>query len=351
MPEKNVENQKKGRLGRGLNSLLGGATSAAKPVETSSPKSDATIVSTQAMPQETIQNTSTTEAKPVNPAPVATPVASAVPPEARIWKIAVEKLHPNEYQPRQKFNKDSLKELSNSIKDKGILQPIVARRHASGALEIISGERRWRAAQMAGLQDVPVIIRTVNDQDSLELAIIENIQREDLNPIDEAEAYQRLAQEFKLTQQQIAEKVGKERATVANSMRLLLLADPVREMLVNQEISVGHCKVLLSIENPKTQAEVARKATKEQLSVRALEKVINKVQKGLSIDDEDSQKIDPKSAIKDKLIKNLGEELQKLLGTKVAIEYNDGKGRVLLSFYSDAEFNQLTDKLKSAWQK
>ncbi len=346
MAEKVIE-QKKARLGRGLGSLLGGPPpSASAPVE--APKSTNTVA-------EKLQNTKALT--PVNSEkPAVAPItattapqpANNVAPESRIWKIAVEKLHPNEFQPRQKFNKDTLKELSNSIKDKGILQPIIARRHASGALEIISGERRWRAAQMAGLQEVPVIIRTVNDQDSLELAIIENIQREDLNPIDEAEAYHRLAQEFKLTQQQIAEKVGKERATIANSLRLLLLADPVRDMLVNHEISVGHCKVLLSIENPKTQTEIAKKAQKDQLSVRALEKLVAKIQKGLSLDEEES---DPKEDLKKKMVLSVSEDLQKILGTKVSIDYSEGKGKLALAFYSDDEFNNITEKLKQAWKK
>lgn len=345
MAEKIIDQQKKGRLGRGLGSLLGGG-----PAPSTNEQSNPTPVAEKPQKKEvaitseagTTGKVETQDSRPLAPQPT-------VPPEARIWKIAVEKLHPNEFQPRQKFNKETLKELASSIKDKGILQPIVARKHASGALEIISGERRWRAAQMAGLQEVPVIIRTVNDQDSLELAIIENIQREDLNPIDEAEAYQRLAQEFKLTQQQIAEKVGKDRATIANSLRLLLLADPVREMLVNHELSVGHCKVLLSIENPKTQTEIAKKALKDQLSVRATEKLVNKAHKGLTIDDDPSQ--DPKAQLKEKLIASMTEDLQKLLGTKVSIDYADGKGRIILSFYSDDEFNQITEKLNQAWRK
>ncbi len=349
MAEKAVEQQKKGRLGRGLGSLLGGG---AQPMSRE--------------PNDKIESTKSTSEKPTNgnlekkeanipesnrnnnENTVIKNQTNTVPPEARIWKIAIEKLHPNEFQPRQKFNKDTLKDLASSIKDKGILQPIVARRHASGALEIISGERRWRAAQIAGLQEVPVIVRTVNDQESLELAIIENIQREDLNPIDEAEAYQRLAQEFKLTQQQIAEKVSRDRATVANSLRLLLLADQVRDMLVNQEISVGHCKVLLSIDNPKTQTEIARKVVKESLSVRALEKIVSKVQKGIDVEiKEENQK---ENEVKKRLINSLNEDLQKTLGTKVAIDYSDGKGKVAISFYSDEELNNISEKLRTAWK-
>lgn len=351
MAEKVSEQQKKGRLGRGLGSLLGGS-----PNVSSTQSSNQSVENKEVNEKQNVaekQQSRTVQAVGSEKGPsTQTQVnlqSNNVPPEARIWKIAVEKLHPNEFQPRQKFNKETLKELASSIKDKGILQPIVARRHASGALEIISGERRWRAAQMAGLQEVPVIIRTVNDQDSLELAIIENIQREDLNPIDEAEAYQRLAQEFKLTQQQIAEKVGKDRATIANSLRLLLLADPVRELLVNHEISVGHCKVLLSIENPKTQAELAKKAQKDQLSVRALEKLVSKVQKGMSIDEDQTD--NNKTELKKKLIESISEELQKIIGTKVNINFSEGKGNITLSFYSEDEFNGIVEKIRASWKK
>lgn len=351
MAEKTNEQQKRGRLGRGLGSLLGGAATQQSQSTKNIEEPNSPAAEGGSLDEKEVHSVSTSTAialKQDSKISSSMP-GGGIPPEARIWKIAVEKLHPNEYQPRQKFNKDSLKDLANSIKDKGILQPIVARKHASGALEIISGERRWRAAQLAGLQEVPVIIRTVNDQDSLELAIIENIQREDLNPIDEAEAYQRLAQEFKLTQQQIAEKVGKERATVANSLRLLLLSDQVREMLVNQQISVGHCKVLLSLENPKTQTDLAKKASTEQLSVRALEKLVGKVLKGESPDEPSAP--DEKALLKKTLVLNLADELQKIIGTKVGIEYSDGKGRLVFAFYSDDELNHLTEKFKSAWLK
>lgn len=342
MAEKASEQLKKGRLGRGLGSLLSGA--AMPSVKTIEEGNNSTVLKKQE--KESLESTPASAVVDVNQQKN---VASTVPPESRIWKIAVEKLHPNEFQPRHKFNKETLKELAYSIKDKGILQPIVARRHLSGALEIISGERRWRAAQIAGLQEVPVIIRTVNDQDSLELAIIENIQREDLNPIDEAEAYQRLSQEFKLTQQQVAEKVGKDRATISNSMRLLSLAETVKEMLSNHEISVGHCKVLLSIDNHKTQIDFAKQIVADQLSVRATEKNISKFHNELKKDSEIVD--DPRADLKKKMIDSLIEELQKLIGTKILIDYNLGKGKLSLSFYSDEELNEITEKLRQSWKK
>jgi ParB family chromosome partitioning protein len=358
---------KKGRLGRGLNSLLGGgnlATSSEELVEkkqqpvapsasVQQQKTNISAASTgvkaattvTATPVSTTENT-TTHSSAVTTGPA--PTVVQVPPEARIWKIAVDKLNPNEYQPRQKFNKETLAELAASIKDKGILQPIIARRHLNGILEIISGERRWRAAQIAGLHEVPVIIKSVSDQDSLELAIIENIQREDLNPIDEAEAYQRLADEFKLTQQQIAEKVSKERATVANSMRLLALPSSVREMLSQQEITAGHAKVLLSLNDPKTQHQLAKKVLANKLSVRALEKLIQGIQKQPN---QTVEELDSKEKTKVRLAEAAALELQRLVGTKVSIDYSAGKGKITLAFYSDEEFNNIVEKMKKSWQK
>lgn len=365
MSSKSQEAQnKKGRLGRGLNSLLGsggGALNSSEALmesnisEPQNLKSKSTLFDSQNTSTSTAPNALEQKAALVttqNSAPSSTinnvNTVQPIPPESRVWKIAVDKLNPNEYQPRQKFNKETLQELAASIKEKGILQPIVARRHLNGALEIISGERRWRAAQMAGLHEVPVLIKSVNDQDSLELAIIENIQREDLNPIDEAEAYQKLADEFKLTQQQIAEKVSKDRATVANSMRLLSLPVMVREMLGKQEISVGHAKVLLSLNDPKTQHQLAKKVISGKLSVRALEKV---VQGFLKKPEESLDDLDSREKAKSRLAEAAALELQRLIGTKVNIDYNLGKGKISIAFYSDEEFNDITEKMKKAWQK
>ena len=233
------------RLGRGLGSLLGG---------------DITLEPALAPKAET---------KTQAPA-----TGIPVPPESRVWQIAVEKLVPSQFQPRTHFNKEALEELASSIREKGILQPIVARRLSSGAIEIIAGERRWRAAQIAGLHEVPVILKTLSNKETLELAIIENIQREDLNVVEEAEAYQRLITEFQLTQQQAAERVGKDRATVANALRLLALPATVREMLTIGQLTAGHAKVLLGLDAPAQLLEFAARARDQQLSVRALEKEI-----------------------------------------------------------------------------
>ena len=207
-------NKKKG-LGRGLGSLLGGAT---------------------------MQENAPQAARPQAPATTHVATQPEVSPENRIWDVSIEKLSPGIYQPRRNFEKEKLQELAQSIKENGILQPITARRTAAGKLEIVAGERRWRAAQLAGLKQVPVILRTFEDRQALELAIVENIQREDLDAIEEAESYSRLMTEFDLSQQQVAQKVGRERATVANAVRLLGLPADVKEMVFPQNFECWPCK-------------------------------------------------------------------------------------------------------------
>lgn len=267
----------------------------------------------------------------------------AVPPESRIWNLGIDKLNPNEYQPRQKFNKETLEELAASIKEKGILQPIVARRHINGTFEIISGERRWRAAQIAGLKTVPVILKTVTDKDALELAIIENVQREDLNAIDEAEAYHRLITEFGITQAQAAEKVGKDRSTVTNALRLLALTTEVRDMVSSGTLSAGHAKAIASVEDVTRQVKIAKQAVDKKLSVRAIEKLVA----GKLEEDQEGELLTPEQ----KAAAALQQELQQALGTKVSIDYKLGKGKISLWFYSDEELNDITDKLREVWQK
>ncbi|MEC9281531.1 MAG: ParB/RepB/Spo0J family partition protein [Bdellovibrionota bacterium] len=268
-----------------------------------------------------------------------------IPEGSRIWKIAVEKIIPNQFQPRQYFDKEKVEELSQSIKEQGILQPIVVRKTKDQKLEIISGERRWRAAQMAKLHEVPVIIKDVDDQNSLELALIENIQRANLNPLEEAEAYQRLADEFSLTQEQIAKKVGKNRASVANTLRLLGLSPEVRNFVKEGKLSQGHAKALLSIGDPIKQRELAKKIVNESLSVRAVETLAAQSNKPLK-----EKKENVASEISNRLASQQAQELQRLLGTKVKIDYTGGKGKIALQFYSDDQFNDIIDRLKEAWK-
>lgn len=340
MPEKN----KKG-LGRGLGSLLGG-------IDLEDKKEPALIiekrVSEKAPQAEKTAELITEKKQAVVPTPV--PVAAvtaepALPEEQRIWLVGVEKIKPNQTQPRKEFDADKLKELASSIKEKGVLQPIIVRRAAQG-FEIIAGERRWRAAQAAGLHEIPIIIKKVEDQESLELALIENIQRHDLNAIDEAEAYEILSRRFGVTQDQIALKVGKDRTTITNSLRLLGLATEVKQMLRSGTLSGGHAKALLGIQDTKKQIEFAKKIVNMNLSVRAAEGLVKNALHGASEMDEDVG-----AAVSQRLVKSLSEELQKILGTKVKINYSQGEGQLSIAFYSDAELTQIVERLRESWKK
>jgi ParB family chromosome partitioning protein len=286
--------------------------------------------------------TAQTQAANVTAAPAPTPAAPIVPPNLRIWMVPIEKIFPNPNQPRQVFDKEPLDELASSIKEKGIIQPLLVRKSEDDTFEIIAGERRWRAAQIAGLKEVPAILKQSQDQEVLELALIENIQRENLNPVEESEAYDFLMKKYNLTQQDLANKVGKERATVANMLRLLQLQPSVRQMLSRGELSMGQAKVLLSITDGKLQEKLAEKAKGESLSVRALEKLVAKTK-------EDTAKPE-KEDLPGKAARALQEELQKLLGSKVQLDYNNGKGKIVINFYSDQELNQIADTLRDSWR-
>ncbi len=324
--ENNKENSNKKRLGRGIGSLLGGSES----------------------------NTFSDSQAPAaaQPPSVATKqLAAATPeidPENRIWNIAIDKLVPGVYQPRKNFDKASLEELAASIKQNGIIQPITVRKRAGGGYEIIAGERRWRAAQIVGLHEIAAIIKQVTDKDALQMALIENVQREDLDPIEEADSYQRLMQEFSLSQQDVAEKVGKERSTVANSLRLLALPSELKDMLAEKKISVGHAKALLSLTDKARQIGLAKKAYDKSLSVRAIEAEIKAFQPAASVGTQAAGKTTGLNIdIASKLANELADQLQKALGTKVNINYRAGKGSVEISFYSDDQLTQIYEKLKS----
>ncbi len=331
------QNNKKKALGRGLGSLLGGPSGAS-----ANPLNQNTQAEVSKPSTASANSTMTTVG-------VATqhPATAPVDPESKVWKVAIDKLQSGEYQPRQHFDKEALQELAQSIRENGILQPIVARRTKSGKLEIIAGERRWRASQLAGLHEVPVLLRDYDDKQALELAIVENIQREDLNPIEEAEGYSRLISEFKLSQQQVAEKVGRDRATVANAVRLLSLPEQVKEMISTNDLSVGHAKVLLSLQDSRKQIELAKKVVNEKIAVRKLEKLVQSVNKGAELE---VPSISTANAVKDRLIAAMSEDLQKALGTKVSIDYSDAKGKISIHFYSDDELSNIADRLKEACQ-
>lgn len=270
-------------------------------------------------------------------------VVQEIDPEARIWKIAVDKLVPGAYQPRKHFDKTLLNELADSIKQNGLLQPITVRKRQGGGFEIIAGERRWRAAQIAGLHEVPALIKTIGDKEALQLAIIENVQREDLDPIEEAESYQRLMTEFNFSQQEVAEKVGKERSTVANSLRLIQLPNELKEMLAEKLLSVGHAKTLLSVAEKSLQIKLAKECISKGLSVRALENEIKAKAKSSEKQQEDAKGLNIDVAAK--LAQELADQIQKKLGTKTEINYKSGKGQVILHFYGDEQLNQIYEKL------
>jgi ParB family chromosome partitioning protein len=341
--------QIKGRgLGRGLGSLLGASDDGAFP--------KTTVTS-----ERVLQKLSETSASQKEPALqqgfVETPLAARgatpvvrdavvvplVPEHLRIWHIAIEKLEPNPKQPRQEFDPVPLQELANSIQEKGIIQPILVRKKGPDQFEIIAGERRWRAAQMAGLKEIPAIIKDTHDQEVLELALIENIQRENLNVVEEAEAYDFLIKKYNLTQSDLATKVGKDRATVANVLRILQLQPSVRQKVSRNELSLGQAKVLLSVEDRVMQEALAQRAIKENLSVRALEKLVAKTKV------EGVKPVSDDERLRATLAKNVGEELQQRIGSKVNLEYVAGKGKISIQFYSDEELNQIVDHLRDAW--
>lgn len=325
------ENSNKKRLGRGLGSLLGEANSGGL---SSHDESGFVVANTN---QTTLQSKTAT--------PTAIIVQEQVPPESRVWNIAIDKMVPGVYQPRKNFDKESLFELSNSIKENGVIQPITVRKRKEGGYEIIAGERRWRAAQAAGLHEIPAIIKTMTDREALQIALIENIQREDLDPIEEAESYQRLIEEFSLSQQEAAEKVGKERSSVANALRLLALPLEIREMLSRKQISVGHAKAILSLTDKAKQINFAKRVAESGISVRGLENEIKAAQ-NIALKTNDT-KADLGSDLATKLAQELADQLQKALGTKVEINYRKGKGSVQINFYSDDQLTQIYEKLKS----
>lgn len=332
--QKGAQAKNKG-LGRGLGSLLGSTEEGAFGKGAESGKAALKSLA------ETVQ---TPKPAPVTQKPVESE-APVVPAHLRVWQIGIEKIEPHPNQPRQIFNKEPLDELAQSIREKGVLQPLIVRKRGLDSFEIIAGERRWRAAQLAGLKEVPAILKDTTDQEVLELALIENIQREDLNVIEEAEAYDFLLKKHNLTQQELAQKVGKDRATIANVLRLLQLQPSVRLMVSRGQLSLGQAKVLLSVADQKTQESLAQKALKETLSVRVLEKLASKANRPQLEDLVESTDLRQISA------KNLQEELQKLLGSKVNLDYSNGKGKISIHFYSDQELNQVAERLRKSWQQ
>lgn len=265
------------------------------------------------------------------------------PDVSRETLIGINEIEPNKSQPRKNFDEDSLQELADSIKQYGIIQPLILQKKET-YYEIIAGERRWRAARLAGLKKVPAIIRNYSDKEAVEISIIENIQREDLNPIEEAMAYQRLIQEFKLKQDEVAERVSKSRTAITNSMRLLKLDERVQQMLIDDIISSGHGRALLAIEDKNIQYTLAMQILDEKLSVRETEKLVKKILKDKQKKNTPEQKKDNKKQL---LYQDLEEKIRSIIGTKVTINEkgNSNKGKIEIEYYSEEELERIIDML------
>ncbi|MBR4026631.1 MAG: ParB/RepB/Spo0J family partition protein [Lachnospiraceae bacterium] len=257
--------------------------------------------------------------------------------------LNITKVEPNRNQPRKNFDKDKLLELAESIKQFGVLQPLIVC-EKDGYYEIVAGERRWRAAKMAGLKEVPVIIKKLTEQEIMEIALIENIQRENLNPIEEAKAYRKLIHEFRLKQEDVAERVSKSRTAVTNSMRLLKLSEKVQQMVIDEMISTGHARALLGIEQQEQQYEIAQRIVNEKLSVRDTEKLI----RNLNQEAKQQKKNQVSDERLDIIYRDLEEQMKVLLGTKVCIHRKDkNKGKLEIEYYSQEELERIIDLLRS----
>lgn len=255
--------------------------------------------------------------------------------------VNITKVEPNREQPRKNFDEDALLELSESIKQYGLLQPILVQ-DRKDYYEIIAGERRWRAAKLAGLKQVPVIIKNLTDQEIVEISLIENIQRENLNPIEEAQAYKRLLSEFHLKQDEVAERVSKSRTAVTNSMRLLKLSDDVQRMVIDEMITTGHARALLGVEDPAEQYSLAQRIFDEKLSVREVEKIVKNM--GKPVKPKKEKVVDKSMQV---IYDDISEKLKTQLGTKVNIvPKEDGSGKIEIEFYSHDELDRILDLMK-----
>ena len=252
--------------------------------------------------------------------------------------VKITKVEPNREQPRKNFDEDALQELADSIKQFGLLQPILVQ-DRKDYYEIIAGERRWRAAKLAGLKEVPVIIRNYTEQEIVEISLIENIQREDLNPIEEAQAYKRLLTEFNLKQDEVAERVSKSRTAVTNSIRLLKLSDEVQRMVIDDMISTGHARALLAVESPEEQYNLAQKIFDEKLSVRDVEKLVKNLHKPAK-----PKKLDDKAL--QAIYQDIEEKLKQKLSTKVSVtSKGEGAGKIEIEFYNHEDLDRILDMI------
>jgi len=253
-----------------------------------------------------------------------------------VVSLPIDSLEPNAFQPRRSFSASALDELAASIKEMGVIQPIVVRPNTGGAYQIVAGERRWRAAKLAGYSMIPAIVKDLSDQESLEIALIENVQREDLNALDVAEAYDTLLKRFSYTQETLAKKIGKERSSITNYLRLLRLPDPVKNLLREEQITFGHAKALLSLEDATAQLSISLKVAKRKISVRELEKIVANYK--------NRQTLSAPSASRRSSASDLELGLSRFLATKVVVkQQRDSSGKLEIFFHNEAELVRLLD--------
>ena len=255
-----------------------------------------------------------------------------------IQMMKINMVEPNRDQPRKKFDEDAILELADSIKQFGVLQPLLVRKNKD-YYEIIAGERRWRAAKLAGIKEVPVIVKEYSEQEIVEIRLIENIQRENLNPIEEAMAFKKLLEEFQLKQDEVADRVSKSRTAVTNSMRLLKLDDKVQQMIIDEMISTGHARALLAIDDKKLQYELANRIFDEKLSVRETEKLVKEIK--------NPKKPKEKKTVENEFVyKDLENRMKEVMGTKVSIaSKSNGKGKIEIEYYSEKELERMFDMI------
>jgi ParB family chromosome partitioning protein len=260
--------------------------------------------------------------------------------QAQIFQCPVEKLTPNAGQPRQSFSERKLRELTDSVKAKGVIHPLIVR-VKDGGYQIITGERRWRAAKLAGLKSVPVIVKDMTESDMLELALIENLQREDLNPLEEADAYMQLIEEHGLKQEELAKRVGRQRSSVANVLRLLKLPDEVRRYLMTGQLSMGHARAILGAAGDRVQVQLARQVVKEGMSVRECEELVRRRPRAGG-----KSKRSPRKHRYSPQMYQLVESMQRSLGTKVDIHPGKKGGRVVIHYYSPEELDRIVEVVR-----
>jgi ParB family transcriptional regulator, chromosome partitioning protein len=278
------------------------------------------------------------EQPPAVPAAPSGAAAAAKPAPSEIYSnVDIDLIEPSPYQPRTRFREDSLDELARSIRASGILQPLVLRR-INSRFQLVAGERRWRAAQRAGLRRVPALIRDIPEEVALEMALIENLQREDLNPLEQARAFERLCEEFRLTQEQVAERTGKDRATIANSLRLLRLDQPIQELIEEGRISPGHARPLLSIANSEDRIGLAKKIARGGMTVRQVERIAAGGSR---------PRPTPSISHQDPNTKEALEQLQRTYGTRVLLQlpHRGRPGQLIFEYYTDSDLTRLYDQL------